>query len=83
MEMALAFIDFTTHPQLQAIFVEMIGYSAPNPQALNYLPDTLKPYLSTLPEHRSKLLFLTPEENEIVAKEAANYTKRWLAWLGK
>ena len=83
MDMALAFIDFTTHPQRQAIFVEMIGYSAPNPQALNYLPDTLKPYLSTLPENRSKLLFLTPEENETVAKEAASYTKRWLAWLGK
>ncbi len=83
MDMALAFIDFTTDPQRQAIFVENIGYSAPNPKALDYLPDTLKPYLSTLPQNRAKLLFLTPQENEIVAKDAAEYTKRWQAWLGK
>lgn len=83
LDMALAFLDFTTDPQRQAIFVESIGYSAPNPQALNYLPDTLRPFLSVVPQNRSKLLFLTPAENELVAKSAPDYTKRWQAWLGK
>ncbi|GEM_PF-905958 len=83
LDMALAFLDFTTDPQRQAIFVEQIGYSAPNPKALDYLPDTLKPYLSVLPQNRAKLLFLTPEENEQVAKSAAEYTKRWVAWLSQ
>lgn len=82
-DLALAFLQFTTDPQRQAIFVENIGYSAPNPKAANFLPDSLRPFLSTTPENRAKLFFLTPAENEIVAKEAAEDQKAWTTWLAK
>ena len=83
LDMALAFLQFTTDPRRQAVFVEKIGYSAPNPKAADYLPEALKPYLSTAPENRAKLLVLTPEENEIVAKETAEIENRWTAWISK
>lgn len=82
-DLALAFLQFTTDPQRQAIFVENIGYSAPNPKAANFLPDSLRPYLSTTPENRAKLLFLTPAENETVAKEVTADQKAWTTWLSK
>jgi putative spermidine/putrescine transport system substrate-binding protein len=82
-DLALAFLQFTTDPQRQAIFVENIGYSAPNPKAVNFLPDSLRPFLSTTPENRAKLLFLTPAENEIVAKETTEDQKAWTTWLSK
>lgn len=83
LDMAYAFLEFTTDPQRQAIFVQMIGYSAPNPRALAYLPDALKPYLSTTPENRARLIALTPEENAAVAERGDEIERRWTSWISR
>jgi putative spermidine/putrescine transport system substrate-binding protein len=83
LDMALAFLDFTTDPQRQAIFVMNIGYSSSNPKLQNYLPDSLKPYLSTTPENRAKLFVLKPEQEQLLSAQNAECEEAWAEWLSK
>ena len=82
-DIAQAYVQFTTDPKRQAVFVEKIGYSAPNPKLMQFLPDNLKPYLSTHPPNWAKLFNPAPEEHEIVARQSGEVERRWSEWISR
>ncbi|MBB4189758.1 putative spermidine/putrescine transport system substrate-binding protein, partial [Sinorhizobium terangae] len=50
-----ALAKYSLDPKRQAEFTEELGYSAPNPESLAFLPDTLKPFISAAPQAQAVL----------------------------
>ena len=83
LDIALELIDFTTKAEQQAKFVELLGYSGPNPNAVDFLPDELKPFLSTTPENRDVTFQPTPEQDAILADNADDVARAWDEWISQ
>lgn len=80
-EAANAFIEQTLDPERQAVFVEAIGYSTPNPETVNFLPEELKPLLATTPEEWAKLAPLPDEFWTHLAEASEDIGRAWLEYI--
>jgi putative spermidine/putrescine transport system substrate-binding protein len=76
-----ALIDFMSDPKRQAAYTEKAGYSAPNPQAIQYLPDQLKAFLSVTPEAQGKLTVVPEDVEKALAKQQQELGRKWMQWL--
>jgi putative spermidine/putrescine transport system substrate-binding protein len=83
LDIALELIDFTTRAEQQAIFVEELGYSGPNPGAIEFLPEELKPFLSTSPENAALSFQPTAEQEVILAENAEDVARAWDEWISQ
>jgi putative spermidine/putrescine transport system substrate-binding protein len=81
LDLAHAFLDFTTDAKRQAVFTEAIGYSGPNPDLAKYLPESEREKLSTAPENYSQMFKLTPEQNRELGRQRPEIEQRWSAWV--
>ncbi|RUX47514.1 extracellular solute-binding protein, partial [Mesorhizobium sp. M4A.F.Ca.ET.050.02.1.1] len=78
-----AFATSMLDPIRQAIFSQESGYSAPNPESVNYLPDNLKPFVSVTPAAQAALAALPAEIAETVATQQTEIGKAWQAYVSK
>lgn len=67
-------------PKQQAVFVQSIGYSTPNPEAEQYLPEDIKEYLASSKANFPKLLKLTTEQTVVLGKHSDEVERAWSAW---
>ncbi len=76
-----ALVDFMSDPQRQAAYTEKAGYSAPNPAAIQYLPEQLKAFLSVTPEAQAKLTVVPGDVEKALAKQQTEIGRKWMQWL--
>ncbi len=78
-----AFVEYMLDPQLQAEFTKLVGYSAPNPDSVDYLPDNLKPFVSVTPEAQSGLITVTDALNDTLASQQQDIGEAWLEFVSQ
>lgn len=78
-----ALAAYSLDPKRQAEFTKELGYSAPNPQSLAFLPATLKPFLSATPEAQAALTTLPGALFEQMAEQQVELGKAWQAYVSK
>ncbi|RWB22233.1 MAG: extracellular solute-binding protein [Mesorhizobium sp.] len=78
-----AFAEYMLDPKRQAEFTKQVGYSAPNPETVAYLPDSLKPFVSVTPEAQAVLTTLPDALFEKMAEQQVELGKAWQAYVGK
>jgi spermidine/putrescine-binding protein len=82
-DMMNAFVGHMFDPALQAKFTELVGYSAPMPQSVEYLPDALKPFVSVSPEAQAVLNSLPPRIHDTIDRQSKEIGDAWVAFLGQ
>ncbi|MDK1389791.1 extracellular solute-binding protein [Sinorhizobium sp. 8-89] len=78
-----AFVEYMLDPKRQAEFTKQVGYSAPNPEAIDYLPEELKPFLSVTPEAQAVLTTLTDDLLEKMSDQEVELGKAWQAYVAR
>ncbi|KKA06874.1 hypothetical protein VP03_31840 [Sinorhizobium meliloti] len=76
-----AFSEYMLDPKRQAVFTQRVGYSAPNPESVTYLPDDLKPFVSVTPEAQALLTTLPDVLFETMAAQQVELGKAWQAYV--
>ncbi|UVK48665.1 extracellular solute-binding protein (plasmid) [Mesorhizobium sp. AR07] len=78
-----AFAEYMLDPKRQAEFTKLVGYSAPNPDSVAYLPDNLKPFVSVTPEAQAVLTSLPNALLETMSRQQVELGKAWQAYVSK
>ncbi|MDE3775525.1 ABC transporter substrate-binding protein [Sinorhizobium meliloti] len=78
-----AFSTYMLDPKRQAEFTKLVGYSAPNPESITYLPDYLKPFVSVTPEAQAVLTGLPDALFETMSKQQTELGKAWQAYVSQ
>jgi putative spermidine/putrescine transport system substrate-binding protein len=68
-------------PHREATFTQTIGYAAPNPESVNYLPESFKATLTTTPENAAELTALTVEQLTTLGGQSPEVNKAWDKWI--
>ena len=82
-DMMNAFIGHMMDPQLQASFTELVGYSAPLPASVDFLPDSLKPFVSVSDEAQAVLRSLSPAVHATIDRQSVEIGEAWTAFLSQ
>lgn len=78
-----AFVEYMLDPKLQAEFTKQLGYSAPNPESVAYLPEKLKPFVSVTPEAQGGLITVPDALNVSLASQEVAIGEAWQAFVGQ
>ena len=84
-EMANKFINLACRPDLQAQFIQIIGYSTPNVKAIQYLPAELQPLQLTHPDNVDKVFNLMEIKNarSWMMPHMEEIDEIWNTWIAK
>ena len=84
-ELANKFINLACRPDLQAKFIQIIGYSTPNVKAIDYLPENLRPLQLTYPDNVDKVFNLMEVKNarSWMMPHMEEIDEIWNTWIAK
>jgi putative spermidine/putrescine transport system substrate-binding protein len=77
-DVAMAFIQFASQPEQQAIMANEIAYAPTNPDAIPLIDPEIVPWLSTSPENREKGILVNVEYWQ---ENLQTVGERWTQWL--
>lgn len=78
-----AFIESWLDAKREAAYTQVVGYSTPNPEAVNYLPDNLKAFSVVLPENQKALAQLPPNFLVALSEQGTAIGEAWLKFISK
>lgn len=76
-DVAMAFIQFASQPEQQAIMANEIAYAPTNPDAIPLIDPAIVPWLSTAPENREKGILINVEYWRDNLKTVGERWKQW------
>jgi putative spermidine/putrescine transport system substrate-binding protein len=77
-DVAMAFIQFASQPEQQAIMANEIAYAPTNPDAIPLIDPDIVPWLSTSPGNREKGILVNVEYWQ---ENLKTVSERWTQWL--
>ena len=77
-DVAMAFIQFASQPEQQAIMANEIAYAPTNPDAIPLIDPEIAPWLSTTPENREQGILINVDYWRENLQEVS---QRWTQWL--
>lgn len=82
-DLIYAFLSSAMDPQRQAKFTETIGYAAPHPKSVDYLPPELIPFLSITPQAQAVIVNVPDDVQITNAAYADELGTRWLEFISE
>lgn len=77
------FVEYMIDAKRQAEYTKRAGYSAPNPEAINYMPDNLKQFLSVTPKAQAGLTSIPDAVDKALAQQQTAIGEAWIEWLAQ
>ncbi|WP_422368617.1 ABC transporter substrate-binding protein [Pelagibius sp.] len=78
-----AFASYMLDARQQAEFTRIVGYSAPNPESVGYLPAAYKSLISVTPEAQEGLLTVPDALNEALSGQSEKIGEWWLEYISQ
>lgn len=77
---AMRFLEFFTQPEMLAVMNKTFPYAPTRVSSLQYVPDKIKPYLTTEPDNFKTAIYA---DQDWWAENEANAVQRFETWLAK
>jgi len=81
---AMKFLNFCNDPKQQAIFMQAIGYTGSNIDAIKYLPEDLQKEQSTYPDNMDRVFnFMMIKNADWAVNNIEKVDERWNSWIAR